>query len=180
MLRETKAGGGEAQEGAGKAEQGCLRGTGMALASPAGQGRRAVDMGQCWGGGRWFQSWGALADNPTWQALPRGLRGQQEKPEHRSLQRWLWKAKPLSPPFHSPSLPPPGVLPRSVTSDSASLIFGSGLCDCSQSSYEGCMWGGGGVSLSVHRQEPGWAWWTLSLRPTHHLYPALASTSSAP
>lgn len=96
--------------------------------------------------GQWevvFQSWGALADNPTWKALPRGLRGQQEKPEHPSLQRWLWKAKPLSPPFHSPSLPPPGVFPRSVTSDSASLIFGPGLCDCSQSSYEGCMLGVG-------------------------------------
>ena len=38
MLRETKAGGGEAQEGAGKAEQGCLGGTGMALTSPARQG----------------------------------------------------------------------------------------------------------------------------------------------
>lgn len=96
--------------------------------------------------GQWevvFQSWGALADNPTWKALPRGLWGQQEEPEHPSLQRWLWKAKPLSPPFHSPSLHPPGVLPRSVTSDSASLIFGPGLCDCSQSSYEGCMLGVG-------------------------------------
>lgn len=158
MLRETKAGGGEAQEGAGKAEQGCLGGTGMALTSPARQGWCAADTGQCWGSGRWFQSWGALADNPTWKALPRGLRGQQKKPKHPSLQRWLWKAKPLSPPFHSPSVPSPGVLPCSVTSDSASLIFSSGLCDCGQNSYEGCVgggWGGGCTYLCTGMSQGG-------------------------
>lgn len=88
-----------------------------------------------------------------------GAAGPAGKPEHPSLQRWLWKAKPLSPPFHSPSLPPPEVLPRSVTTDSASLIVGSGLRDCGQSSYEGCV---GGVYPSVHRHEPGWARWTFS------------------
>ena len=73
MLRETKAEGGEAQEGAGKAEQGCLREIGMALASPAGQGRHAVDTGQCGGSGRWcFRVGELLLTTPHGKPCPGG------------------------------------------------------------------------------------------------------------
>lgn len=107
VLRETKAGVGKPRKGRARLNRAAPGGTGMAFNKPSRARWQATDMAMLgqWGGGVVFQSWGS-ADNPTWKALPRGLRGQQKKPKHPSLQRWFWKAKPLSPPSTAHLCPP--------------------------------------------------------------------------
>lgn len=110
MLRETKAGVG-AQEGAGKAEQGCLfRRNWNGFNKPSRARMVCCGHGAMLCSGRWcFRVGEPLLTTPC-GALPRGLRGQQKKPKHPSLQRWFWKAKLIITTFPQPIFLP---LPRS-------------------------------------------------------------------